>query len=375
MHKSASNTNTLFPTASEGLLVDALFTSIGDGAVATDQFGKITRINSTALEILGFEEKETIGKWFPSVIISVTESGMPINPMERPMSQAFLTGRSVFDKGYYQHKDGHIIPVAVTVSPIILKGRPVGAINLFRDITEEYEIDRMKSEFISLASHQLRTPLSSIKTYAHMLLEGYMGTITPKQRKALRTIIGATNHMNQLNNTLLNITRIESGIITVTKKVVSINNLVEKVVKDQSLMAAEKNIKIGFKASKKRLASCTDSFIVKEILNNLISNAIKYTPEKGEVNVDLHTEKKDIICSITDTGIGIPEQSQALVFSKFFRATNVLNRDTTGTGLGLYLVKRLAEQLGAKVWFESEVDKGSTFYLALPLETKVLVRS
>src|SRR4051812_14888842 len=122
MHKKVSNSITLFPSASEGLLVDALFASIGDGAVATDQFGKITRINSTALEILGYKEKETIGKWFPSIIVSVTENGTPVNSMERPISQAFLTGHSISDKSYYQHKDGHVIPVTVTVSPIILNG-------------------------------------------------------------------------------------------------------------------------------------------------------------------------------------------------------------------------------------------------------------
>jgi PAS domain S-box-containing protein len=375
MSKEEPNSNTLFPSASESLLVDALFSSIGDGAIATDQFGKITRINSTALETLGYGEEEVIGKWFPSIVVSVSENGALISPMERPITRAFLTGHSITDKSYYLHKDGHAVPVSITVSPIILRGRPVGAINLFRDITEEYEIDRMKSEFISLASHQLRTPLSTIKTYSHMLIEGYMGNLTTEQKKALHTIVDATNRMNQLNNTLLNITRIESGIITISKKVTNVTKLIEKVVREQQLAAAEKKITIRLRTAQKSLSSRTDVFIVKEIISNLISNAIKYTPEKGEITVEVEAKDKNVVCRVKDNGIGIPKQAQDQVFSKFFRASNVTSSDTTGTGLGLYLVKKLADQLGAKVWFKSEVNKGSSFYLALPLENKVLVRN
>lgn len=366
MKKADNITNTLFPQASEALLVDALFASIGDGAIATDEFGKITRINQTALEILGYQEKEVINKWFPAVVISVREDKIPVPPMERSITEAFLTGHSISDKAYYLHKDGHIIPVSVTVSPIIFKRRPIGAINLFRDITQEYEIDRMKSEFISLASHQLRTPLSSIKTYSHMLLEGYMGKVTGEQKKALRTIVDATNRMNLLNNTLLNITRIESGIITVSNKTTNIGKLVEEVIKEQNLAAAEKGINIAYKPPEQNLMIDTDAFIVKEIISNLVSNAVKYTPDKGRVKVALRARKKDILCCVTDTGIGIPKTAHERIFSKFFRAPNVVARDTTGTGLGLYLVKRLADQLEAKVWFKSEPGSGSCFYLALP---------
>src|SRR5438445_5465630 len=120
---------------------------------------------------------------------------------------------------YYRNKEGQIVPVYTNVSPIMLNNVPIGAIEVFRDITLEHEVDRMKSEFISLASHQLRTPLSAIKTYSHMLIDGYMGDITPPQKKSLRTIIGAANRMNELISTLLNITRIESGTIAVTPKV------------------------------------------------------------------------------------------------------------------------------------------------------------
>src|SRR5439155_19445387 len=136
--------------------------------------------------------------------------------IDRPITKAFLTGKPVMEKTYFRRKDGQKVAMAVSSSPILIKGKPLGLIEVFRDITLEEEIDRMKSEFISLASHQLRTPLSAIKTYSHMLADSYMGELNSAQKKALGTIIGASDRMNELISTLLNITRIESGTIAVT---------------------------------------------------------------------------------------------------------------------------------------------------------------
>jgi PAS domain S-box-containing protein len=366
MKKSESLSNSLFPPASESVLIDALFESIGDGAVATDQFGKITRVNSVALQILGFRKREVLGKWFPAVIVSVNENNEPSPLLDRPITEAFMTGHSVSENTYYRHKDGHVIPTSVTVSPLILNNRPVGAINLFRDRTQEYEIDRMKSEFISLASHQLRTPLSSIKTYAHMLIDGYMGELSVKQQEALQNVVEATERMNQLNNTLLNITRIETGVINISKKLVDLNKVIKNILKEHRMHAAAKKISLEYKPHKKSLKVITDEFILEEMISNLISNALKYTPDGGSVVIDTQKKRSNVICRVSDTGAGIPKSSHHQIFNKFFRAPNVVDHDTTGTGLGLYLVKRLADQLGIKVWFESEVDKGSTFYLSLP---------
>ncbi len=161
---------------------EALFTSIGDGAISTDEFGRITRINPVAQDILGYSEAELIGEWFPKKIIAVNSSDVVVNLIDRPITKAFLTGRPISEKMYYRRKDGQRIPVAISVSPILLDGKPLGAVQVFRDITFEQEVDRMKSEFISLASHQLRTPLSAIKTYSHMLVDGYMGELTQTQK-------------------------------------------------------------------------------------------------------------------------------------------------------------------------------------------------
>lgn len=350
---------------------EALFNSIGDGAIATDEFGRITRVNPIALELLGFNEEELIGQWFPKIIIALNSDDSTVNLIDRAITKAALSGKPVSEKYYYRQKNGHKLPVSVNASPIILNDVPLGSIVVFRDITFEEQVDRMKSEFISLASHQLRTPLSAVKTYSHMLSDGYMGELTADQNKALNTIITATNRMNQLISTLLNITRIESGTIAIAPKQIDLTKLVEEVIAELNLTASHKSINITFKIKGRASPAIkSDSLIIKEILTNLVSNAIKYSPEEGEVEILLNPRKSEVLFHVSDSGWGIPKLSHDQVFSKFFRAQNIVKRETTGTGLGLYLVKGLLDELGGKIWFESTEDDGTSFYFTLPRELK-----
>jgi signal transduction histidine kinase len=259
------------------------------------------------------------------------------------------------------------VPVSINVSPILVDGKPVGAIEVFRDISFEEEVDRIKSEFISLASHQLRTPLSSIKTYTHMLKDGYMGEVTSAQSSALQTIVEASDRMNELITTLLNITRMESGAIATSVRNIKIDNLVREVVRELSVPASNKQLKLDLSISGKYSASVrTDRAILKEIIINLVSNAVKYTPPKGKVHIKARLRKDQVLIQISDTGWGIPKYSQDQIFSKFFRAENIVKRETTGTGLGLYLVKGLVESINGKIWFESREGEGTDFFLSLP---------
>jgi len=347
---------------------DALFSSIGDGAVATDEFGRITKVNQAALTILGFKEKEILGAWFPKALQAYDETGRPIKLMDRPITRAFLTGKPIIERTLYKLKGGALLPVSCTVSPLVLAGRPIGAIELFRDVSTEYEIDRMKSDFISLASHQLRTPLSAIKTYSHMLIDGFMGTINPEQRKALRTIVSASNRMNELISTLLNVSRIETGNVIVSAKKINLNHIVDEVFKELTLTADTKHIELISKLPSTPLIIKGDNLIVKEILINLVSNAIKYTAEGGQVFVQCRKGARNVLIIVKDNGMGIPKNARQQIFSKFYRAQNVVRHETSGTGLGLYLVKGLVETLGGTIWFESIEDRGSTFFVRLPIE-------
>ncbi|MGH7142367.1 MAG: ATP-binding protein [Candidatus Saccharimonadales bacterium] len=349
---------------------EAIFKSIGDGAMATDAYGHITRINPAALKILGLKPEEAIGQWFPHILSPVRLDNTALPLMERPIFKMFLTGKPITEKLLYRNKRGLIIPVSTTVSPIMLAGRPVGAIEVFRDITFENEVDKMKSEFISLASHQLRTPLSTVKTYSHMLSEGYMGKVTKEQAQALKTITNATNNMNELISTLLNIARIESGSMKVSRKSNDLKTLASEVIKQTEIPAKQKSINLTFHAPEQPVVIKTDGLIVREILSNLISNAIKYSPNKRDVSVTIRNRRDQVLFTVQDKGLGIPSQAQDKIFSKFFRANNVVQREATGTGLGLYVVKGLVTLLNGKVSFKSTEHTGSTFYVYLPKNTK-----
>jgi signal transduction histidine kinase len=224
----------------------------------------------------------------------------------------------------------------------------------------------MKSDFISLASHQLRTPLSAIKTYTHMLAEGYMGEVNDTQKQSLRTIVDASNRMNELISTLLNVSRIESGNIVMALKPVDMKRMGHTVISELKHLSDEKHIKVIFNAPRHEYIISTDNLLMKEVVSNLISNAIKYTPENGTVRVSLRHNRGEFRLSVKDNGIGIPKFAQEQIFTKFFRADNVIKRETTGTGLGLYLVKNLIEMLGGNIMFESVEHEGSTFHVTVP---------
>jgi PAS domain S-box-containing protein len=346
--------------------IEALIASIGEGLIATDVKGRITRVNEPALDIFGYKSAELMNHRITDKIIAVYENGKPLEIIDTPIAKSYLTGEAISERANYRRNDGTIIPVHVTVSPLLLKGVPIGAVQLFRDIRTEIQMDKMKSDFISLASHQLRTPLSTVNIYAGMLVDGLAGDLSDDQRAFTRTILNAAHRMNELIDTLLNITRIEAGGIEVSPANVDLNVLVEDVISSIMPSTEEKHTRLQFKADGGSIQVTTDPLLVKEVLVNLLTNAVKYTPEAGTIEVMLLKSNKNILVSVQDNGYGIPALSQEHIFTKFFRADNILLHDVAGTGLGLYLTKMIAESLNGDLWFESEENKGSTFYFSLP---------
>jgi PAS domain S-box-containing protein len=347
--------------------IEALIASIGEGLIATDDTGRVTRVNKQALGIFGYRSAELLHHRVTDKIIAVYENGKPIDVIDSPIAKSYLTGEVISERANYRRRDGTVIPVQVTVSPLLLKGVPIGAVQLFRDIRAEIQMDKMKSDFISLASHQLRTPLSTVNIYAGMLIDGMAGELNDEQRAFTRTILGATHRMNELIDTLLNITRIEAGGIEVSPASVELHNLIEESISGIMPSIEEKNMSLQFIADDEPMPIKTDPVLVKEVLINLFTNAIKYTPEAGLIDVTLMRSNKNIIISVQDNGYGIPTLAQSHIFAKFFRADNILLHDVAGTGLGLYLTKMIAESLNGDIWFESQENKGSTFYFSLPV--------
>lgn len=353
---------------------EALFLSIGDGAIAMDQKGKVSRVNKIALDLLGYTREEMLGKPFMEVVHSIDKYGKPIKPIDRPITQVFVTGKSISVNTYYLRKDGTRFPASSTVSPIMLNDQPTGAIEVFRDITLEHEIDRMKSEFISIASHQLRTPLTAIKTYAHMLYKGFAGELNESQKEFISIVTSSADHMNKLIDTLLDISLIEAGKLSIQKKKVNLRSFIDDLVQEFALNAKQKDIYLEIKLGRLPSDILMDPLLVREIYANLLSNAIKYTPPKGRVIFDLRVKNNDLVAAVKDTGHGIPDKHKDRIFGKFFRAPNIMSLESNGSGLGLYMVKGIAENLGGDVWFKSKEGKGSTFYFSMPISKARLVQ-
>jgi signal transduction histidine kinase len=258
--------------------------------------------------------------------------------------------------------------VSITATPVVLDTKPTGVIMVFHDITKEKEIDKAKTEFVSLASHQLRTPLSAVNWYVEMLLSGDAGTLNSEQKKYLDEVYKGNQRMVELVNSLLNVSRLELGTFLIEPKPTDVVLLAQSVADEQKLQIDQKKILFSFLFEKNIPVIQADPKLLRMVLQNLLVNAVKYTPEKGTIALSISlADKKDLLIKISDTGYGIPKHQQDKIFTKLFRADNVREKDTQGTGLGLYIVKSIMDHSGGKIWFESEENKGTTFFVRLPL--------
>lgn len=354
-------------TAQEIARSDALFLSIGDGAIATNEHGIITRINKVALSILGFEEEDVVGEQFTKVIVATDSRGTPISKAKRPITLSFQKNKAVSRRCYYVRGNGLLVPVSVTVSPIILDKRPVGAIEVFRDISEELEVDRIKSEFISIASHELRTPATAVKAYLGMLLEGYAGDLTSSQLDFIQMAYDSNERQLKVLNDLLYVTKTESESVRLKFSVADISELVASVIKRMDEMVASRNQNIALALADGAVTKVDVSFICM-VIENLISNASKYTPSGGKITVSVTSKSHTIEISVSDNGVGINPNQMHKLFKKFSRIDNSLSTEVSGSGIGLYLVKQIIELHNGNIKVESTPNKGSTFTVTLPIQ-------
>ena len=368
---------------------EAMLASIGDGVIIVDLAGKITFINQSAQDVLGWESAEVMGKSLFDVVPIEDESGEMVSAKARSAAVTLATGVATWEEGkegvslttkttpgiyYYIRKDKTKFPVAMNFSRVILDNKIVGAIEVFRDITREKEIDKAKSEFVSLASHQLRTPLTTISWYTEMILRGDVGVIVPSQKKYLEEIYQGNKRMVELVNTLLDVSQIELGTFKVESKPTDIIALAQSVLDEQKQNIGNKRLITNLKLGNDIPTFSTDSRLLRMVFQNLIANAVMYTPANGNIEFSITLqEKKNIFIKISDTGYGIPKDQQSQIFTKLFRADNVRDKDTNGTGLGLYLAKSIVEKSGGKIWFESEENKGTTFFVSIPLHGVIKV--
>jgi PAS domain S-box-containing protein len=361
---------------------EAIIAGIADGLAVIDKRGRVQLINAAGKNMLGIKEDQPLGLAFDKLLVAYTSEGKEIDIAHRPISIALNTGKTVSKTIYYAHSSGKSFPAQVRVSPIKQNEEIIGAIELFRDVTKDFELDKAKSEFVALASHQLRTPLSAVNWYGEMLLAGDAGKLNKVQQEYIQEIYDGNKRMISLISDLLDVSRMELGRLINNPSHVHLQEVVSSVATELENDVQLKRIKLKLEVDKKLPGIYGDEKMLRIIIQNLMSNAVKYTPQQGSVHITLRRATKDdftvfskkplphfVHFSVKDTGYGIPRAQQEKIFQKLFRADNVRRLDVEGTGLGLYMVKEVAEKLGGAVTFESIESIGTTFSVILPLQT------
>jgi PAS domain S-box-containing protein len=345
---------------------DALFMSIGEGAIVTDTNARISRINQAALNILGFKEKELIGKWFPGVIIAEDAQGNQLANIERPMGQAFLTGKPVSGRTYYRRKDGSRVPVFLTVSPVMMGGKPVGAIEVFRDISADMALERAKDEFVAIASHQLRTPATAVKQYVGLLLEGYSDPLTANQRLFLERAYESNERQLHIVQEILKITQLDLEKVIMKPKATDIRKIAREAVDTLQGNFDRKQQKVIIKEPAEPLMAVVDGEQLKIAVENLLENASNYTMPKKTLTVICRSLRDRTRIVVKDEGVGIESQDFPKLFQKFSRIPNPLSVEIGGTGLGLYWAAKIIHLHGGYIHVSSVPGKGSKFTINIP---------
>jgi len=348
---------------------EAILFSIGDAVMACDKDGVVMLFNGVAEVLTGYSTTKVIGHHYNQALKFVRESDEKTG--EDFIAEAITTGQAtkMVNHTLLIAKDGRKIPVADSAAPIKnVKGEIIGCVVVFRDVSKEREIDRAKSDFISVASHQLRTPMTSIQ----WVIERFLKTEKPTQKgkEYLDDIHMAVTNLSSLVDLLLNVSRIEAGKIGAEPKPLELVGFLKMYLKEQEPMVTKKQLHVIFDQHPSTFNVITDHITLRNIIHSLVSNALEYTPEGGEIEITIAKKDNMFLLTIRDTGIGIPKEEQSRSFEKFFRGANAKLVKTDGTGLGLYIAAQAVKLLQGKIWVESVAGKGSTFSVELPIESK-----
>lgn len=346
----------LFMTAEIGRRrLDSILASSPDPMLVIDQRDCLLLANPAAWQVLGLGVGAGDGQTDGAPIDQVVSESALLDLLRASSAEKHSTEITL--------PDGRIF--LATATPVLAEGQRVGRVCVMRDVTHFKELDALKSEFVSTVSHDLRSPLTLMRGYATML--EMVGQLNEQQTNYVRKIVGGVESMSRLVNNLLNLGRIEAGV-GLLLEMIPVQDVVERVVSGLQLSAAQKHIQLSVEIPKQTIPLIeADQALLQQALQNLVENAIKFTRPEGKIVVRVQAQAIGMVFQVSDNGVGISPMDMPRLFEKFYRGAQQGMGDTRGTGLGLAIVKSIAERHGGRAWAESQLGKGSTFYLAIPL--------
>lgn len=360
-----------------------MMSSIADAVVAVDTDRKIIIFNDAAQSVTGWDQKSALGVEY-NLVFKLKDLNDAELTDETDLFLRVLTAGTplVTDQYYMLNKNNQKISFSISIAPSTdSKGQVSGAIAIFHDISEQKAVARERNEFISTASHEMRTPVAAIEGYLSMAMNSSLATVDERAKTFIGKAHNASLHLGKLFRDLLSVTKIEDNRMIINRRRFNITELMNQVVGEMELVAKARKIHIlthfGSSGMGRQLVVApsyevsADPDRVREVISNLLDNAIKYSNQNTSIDVTLKADKKFATISIADMGIGISAEDQKHLFQKFYRVNNSMTREVGGTGLGLYIARNLIEQFGGKIKVESAESKGSTFSFTLPLDTNV----
>lgn len=346
--------------------------SIGEGVLAIDEKSNISLINPEAKRISGWTD-DALDMNYQTVLQLVDTTSQIIDDSINPVAVAQATGKAQTSREFFlKTVGGKTIPIHLQVSPVANSKSLVVA---FRDIKLELEKERQQLEFISTASHEMRTPVAAIDGYLGLIANPKICTIDEKALDYATKAKASSQHLGELFKNLLDISKVDDGRLHANLEAINAVEFTRKLVQNLLPLAETKGLQVIFLPDKSRrfgeaklkqsLYIQADKQMLTESLTNLIENAIKYT-KQGQIEINVTTNKQqEVIISVKDSGIGIPKEDLPHLFQKFYRVDNRDTREINGTGLGLYLTRRMVEHMRGRIWVESELEKGSIFSIAM----------
>lgn len=361
----------------EQLKSEILLKSIGDGVLVVDLAGNIQLFNPPAETITAWEENEAVGIHYQQVLPLEDEKGNRLEGENNPFYTAIVGKRSVKRRDVVVfNRNQRKLNLGLTVAPIFASTDTVtGAVAVFSDISQEKQAARQRDEFISTASHEMRTPVAAIEGFLALALNPKVSTIDENAQKYIQKAYDSTQHLGKLFRDLLSITKLEDGRLKNNPEPFELGKVIKGAIDELQFKAEQKNLELKLKSSSGLTSSQkgvmplfyvnADPERIREVFVNLVDNAIKFTPQ-GEVTVSIDGDEKEVVIGVHDQGVGIPEDEIKHLFQKFYRVDNSKTREIGGTGLGLYLSRTIIEMYSGRIWVESEENKGSSFYFTLP---------